>query len=295
VGQDLLRGRATTLGMRRPAAFGSARRSARPTENCWDRAAQSARSLVPTVECADRITTSGTDDGAVQDCGNAPSPDRLAAVDEFVPLTPDQVGWFRFYFDEQRWEWSEQVQRLHGYQPGAVTPTTDLVLAHKHPDDRDEVAANLHDITHTRGAFSSRHRIVKAGGAVRWVAVIGDQFFDDDGTVIGTHGFYVDVTSSTHLREDLITAKVIEIADKRADIEQVKGMLMLLYNIDEQVAFGLLKWLSQESNIKLRVLAQQIGIDLRAAAHDEIVTKAAFDHMLLTAHQRVKSDGGSSV
>ena len=46
-----------------------------------------------------------------------------------------RVGWFRFYFDDDRWEWSAQVERMHGYLPGSVTPTTEMVLAHKHPDD----------------------------------------------------------------------------------------------------------------------------------------------------------------
>ncbi|MGA7051793.1 MAG: antitermination regulator, partial [Mycobacterium sp.] len=31
---------------------------------------------------------------------------------------PQRVGWFRFYFTDQRWEWSEQVQLMHGYEPG---------------------------------------------------------------------------------------------------------------------------------------------------------------------------------
>ena len=56
---------------------------------------------------------------------------------------PQRVGWFRFYFADQRWEWSEQVQRMHGYEPGTVTPTTELVLSHKHPDDRGQVAATI--------------------------------------------------------------------------------------------------------------------------------------------------------
>jgi len=29
--------------------------------------------------------------------------------------SPQRAGWFRFYFADQRWEWSEQVQRMHGY------------------------------------------------------------------------------------------------------------------------------------------------------------------------------------
>jgi hypothetical protein len=88
-------------------------------------------------------------------------------------VSPERTGWFRFYFDDQRWEWSEQVQRLHGYQPGSVAPTTELVLSHKHPEDRGQVAATIQDITHTRGVFSSRHRIIDTEGVVRWVIVIG--------------------------------------------------------------------------------------------------------------------------
>jgi hypothetical protein len=40
---------------------------------------------------------------------------------------------------------------------------------------------------------------------VRWVVVIGDQF--RDATVIGTHGFYVDVTPVEQFREAMITAR----------------------------------------------------------------------------------------
>jgi hypothetical protein len=40
------------------------------------------------------------------------------------------VGWYRFYFADQRWEWSPEVEQIHGYQPGTVTPTTQLVLSH---------------------------------------------------------------------------------------------------------------------------------------------------------------------
>jgi hypothetical protein len=49
---------------------------------------------------------------------------------------------------------------MHGYEPGSVTPTTDLVLAHKHPDDRGQVAATIDQILNTHKAFSTRHRIV---------------------------------------------------------------------------------------------------------------------------------------
>lgn len=65
--------------------------------------------------------------------------------------------------------------------------------------------------------------------------------------------------------EDLVTARLAEISENRAGIEQTKGMLMLIYGIDDNAAFNLLKWLSQEANIKLRLLAEQISDPTSAA------------------------------
>lgn len=207
---------------------------------------------------------------------------------------PQRTGWFRFYFADQRWEWSEQVQRMHGYEPGGVTPTTELVLSHKHPDDRGQVAATIDQILNTGQAFSTRHRIIDTGGQVRDVVVVGDQLHDDQGAVVGTHGFYVDVSPlPDQEREDLVTAKLAEIAEQRASIEQAKGMLMVIYGIGESAAFDLLKWLSQEANVKLRLLAEQICEDFRSAGPG-LTSQAEFDHLLLTTRERVNAAGAQA-
>jgi fructose-specific component phosphotransferase system IIB-like protein len=201
--------------------------------------------------------------------------------------TPQRAGWFRFYFEDQRWEWSEQVQRMHGYQPGTVTPTTDIVLSHKHPDDRGQVAATINDMVNQRQAFSTRHRIVDTHGDVHHVVVVGDQFCDDNDEVIGTHGFYIDVTpAATRNSEDAITAKVAAIAQRRGVIDQAKGMLMLVYGVDEDAAFNLLKSLSQVRNMKLAPLAQQIAKDFAELGREAIGSRSRFDQRLLTAHER---------
>ncbi|OBH61510.1 PAS and ANTAR domain-containing protein [Mycobacterium sp. E2479] len=198
------------------------------------------------------------------------------------------AGWFRFYFADQRWEWSEQVQRMHGYEPGSVTPTTELVLSHKHPDDRGHVSATIDQMIQTHQAFSTKHRIVDTRGDVHHVVVVGDQILDDDGDVIGTHGFYIDVSEPRErMREDEMSAKIAEISENRAGIEQAKGMLMLIYGISESAAFDLLKWLSQEANIKLRPLAERIAEDFRRAGLP-LNAQSEFDHLMLTAHERVE-------
>ena len=71
------------------------------------------------------------------------------AFDEVGVASKTRVGAFRFYFDDQRWEWSEQVQRMHGYQPGTITPTTELMLSHKHPEDREQIEQTLDTIRRT--------------------------------------------------------------------------------------------------------------------------------------------------
>jgi PAS domain S-box-containing protein len=214
--------------------------------------------------------------------GDTPQVELALAGGETQP-----AGWFRFYFNDQRWEWSEQVQRMHGYEPGSVAPTTDLVLSHKHPDDRGQVAATIDQVMDTRQAFSTRHRIIDTGGNVRHVVVVGDRLFDQHGGVVGTHGFYVDVTPPLEqVQEDVVTAKLAEISENRASIEQAKGMLMLIYGMDAAAAFDLLRWLSQEANVKLRPLAEQVASDFRDAGliHNH---RSEFDHLLMTAHERV--------
>ena len=202
---------------------------------------------------------------------------------------PQRVGWLRFHFADQRWEWSPQVQQMHGYQPGTVVPTTELVLSHKHPDDYGPVAATLAEIRRTSGAFSTRHRIVDTRGEVHSVVVIGDQLCDDSGAVIGTHGFYVDVTPSLREeKQELLNEAVAEIAESRSAIDQAKGMLMLVYRITEDTAFELLRWRSQETNVKLRVLAEQIIRDFLALEYDETLPERGnYDRLLLTAHTRL--------
>jgi fructose-specific component phosphotransferase system IIB-like protein len=216
--------------------------------------------------------------------GHTPVEQALAGGD------PQRVGWFRFYFADERWEWSPQVERMHGYEPGSVVPTTDLVLSHKHADDYGQVAATLDEIRRTSGAFSTRHRIIDTRGDVHHVVVVGDQLHGDDG-VVGTHGFYVDVTPSMVDRHDrMVSAAVAEIAEARGSIEQAKGMLMLVYRISAESAFELLRWRSQETNTKLRALAEQIVKDFLGLTYEEeLPHRSTYDRLLLTAHLRAQS------
>ena len=90
--------------------------------------------------------------------------------------TLQAVGWYRFYFGDERWEWSAEVAQIHGYQPGTVTPTTQLVLSHKHPDDYRYIAATLDDIRRTHKPLSTRHRIITVQGQTRDIVILVSDF-----------------------------------------------------------------------------------------------------------------------
>lgn len=220
----------------------------------------------------------------------SPDPASHALIEQALTGgAPQHVGSFRFYFVDERWEWSPEVAQMHGYPPAPLSPTTDQVLSHKHPDDYWQVAATLEQIRKNEQAFSTRHRIIDLQQCVHHVIVVGDRLYDDDGMVVGTHGFYVDV-SATMGREhrESVADAVDEIAKSRGNIEQAKGMLMLIYGLNADAAFELLKWRSQETNIKLRILAEQIVTDFSTADGGiDFPLREVYDRLLLTAHQRI--------
>ncbi|TPG28269.1 PAS and ANTAR domain-containing protein [Mycolicibacterium hodleri] len=203
-----------------------------------------------------------------------------------------RTGFFRFLLADQHWEWSPEVEQMHGYGTGEVVPSTELVLSHEHPDDCGHLAATLEELVRTASPFSARHRIIDVRGEVREVIVVGDSVLDDDGEVMGTEGYYVDVTPSEHrVHQEAVTEAVTEITENRGGIDQAKGMLMLVYHIDAEAAFDLLKWRSQASNVKLRAIGQQIVADFLTLTYSDVLPpRSSYDRLLLTAHERIKDD-----
>lgn len=201
----------------------------------------------------------------------------LSAADLVLGLgEPQRVGRFWFYLDGQHWEWSDAVARMHGYKPGQVKPTTELLLQHKHPDDRDRVAAVLDRVMKGK-PFSGRHRIIDTAGRTHCVVVAGDRMLDDSGALAGTSGFYVDVTESLHSD---ISNVLSAVAEARSRIEQAKGVLMTAYGISAERAFDILVWRSQEANLKLRDVASRFLDAVASKASSE--TQSQVDQALLT-------------
>lgn len=197
-------------------------------------------------------------------------------------------GSFRFWFATQRWEWSPEVYVMHGYVPGQIEPSTEVLLAHKHPEDRAQVAEAITRSLTSGEPFSSRHRFIDTSGREHPVMLISDSIMGPDGAVVGTSGYYIDLTETVAAAErDTLQTVLPEVVQYRAVIEQAKGALMRTYRINADQAFNVLRWRSQETNVKLRDLAQALidELDLLPALPANAVT--AVDHLLLTLHERM--------
>ncbi|SPM38913.1 hypothetical protein MNAB215_1094, partial [Mycobacterium numidiamassiliense] len=208
-------------------------------------------------------------------------------ADEYV-----NVGEFRFWFVGPRWEWSDEVALMYGYEPGSVEPTTELLLSHKHSDDRAHVQDLLDRALHSGGSFSSRHRFLDTAGVVHDALVVADRMLDDSGAVVGTAGYFVDLTDTFHdNRREVLDEALPDLVQARALIEQAKGALMAVYRLTADQAFAVLRWRSQETNVKLRELAKQVLDDLATLPSSAPDVQSAFDHLLLTVHERIQGAG----
>ncbi|HEY1841179.1 MAG TPA: PAS and ANTAR domain-containing protein [Mycobacterium sp.] len=211
-------------------------------------------------------------------------PARWPAIDADKP----GVGAFRFWFVGQRWEWSDELARMHGYEPGTVEPTTELLMSHNHPDDRGHVQDLLDRALLSKGSFSSRHRFIDTAGTVHDAIVVADRVSDNAGVVVGTAGYYLDLTATfVETRQVALDEALPDLFEARAVIEQAKGVLMAVYRVSPEQAFGVLRWRSQETNTKLRSLAKQLIIENAKLPPPSAETQSAFDHLLLTVHQRI--------
>lgn len=170
-----------------------------------------------------------------------------------------QVGWFRFHFADERWEWSAEVEVMRLL--GTAVPTTELVLSHKHPEDRQQVATTLDEVRRHRQSFSTRHRIVDTAGRVHHVIVVADKL-----PTAPARWWERRASTSTSAPQRTRSRNVSALRSPRspragAIIEQAKGMLMVVYGINAEAAFDLLRWRSQEGNVELRLLAEQVVAD----------------------------------
>jgi len=84
-------------------------------------------------------------------------------------------GGFRFDRTDGSWWWSPGMFLLHGYDPDrlhGVVPSMRLLLAHRHPADRQALADAWAHLVGDGRLVAFRHRVVGADGVIRPVFTV---------------------------------------------------------------------------------------------------------------------------
>jgi hypothetical protein len=121
-------------------------------------------------------------------------------------------GPFRYTVPTATWWWADDLYRIHGFEPGDIVPTTDLLVAHKHPEDAAVATAIIQNALTSGQPFALWHRIIDARQRTRTVVQVGDGVHDAEGNLVEVRGYMVDVTGSKRSQ----TARDIDEAVRRS-------------------------------------------------------------------------------
>ncbi len=179
------------------------------------------------------------------------------------------------------WSWSDTVYAIHGFEPGDVVPTAAVMLSHCHPGDRAGLSTLLNMVGHRSEATceAAQYRLIDAVGREHWVA-LSLEFLPGEELARGT---LLDLTDRYTTSSALVVNAMLATAlESRSIIDQAKGVVRLVYGTDDATAFALLKSYSQQTNVKLRTIAETIVESLgRAHALPPAVRRALDDAFLV--------------
>jgi PAS domain S-box-containing protein len=137
------------------------------------------------------------------------------------------LGTFEVDLRSNRFTWSDEMYRLHGYEPGEVEPTSELILSLVHPDDREAFAADSKRMLESPYHARRRYRIKLDDGEVRHL--IGENQIEEDGAgnPVRMFGTVQDITDDVLAERELLAHH--ELSQALSEWESLdEGMVDLL-------------------------------------------------------------------
>jgi len=169
------------------------------------------------------------------------------------------VGHFVYRVAGDEWSWSTGLYTMHGYAPDEISVSTEVILEHKHPEDRSRALAVLETALEDGRPFSCYHRIIDRSQRVRSVLSVGHGVEGPGGEVVRVEGYFVDLTQVRRDQTEVeVQTALARIAEHREAIDEAKGMVMIATGGSSDTAFACLRRYSQAANMKLHDIAHRL-------------------------------------
>ena len=181
-------------------------------------------------------------------------------MSDHPPLLPlHAVTTYEYDAGADSWTWASPVPVLQYTHDGAAM-TTEELLTHVHPDDRESTLAQFLGLLHDRTPYSCLYRLVDSTGAVHPVVNVGTPVYDGD-QLTCLRGFVVDITAP--LGENARSA-VAAALPRGAVVDQATGALMLGFGVEAEIAYRLLGGYATRAGLPPHRLAADIVDGLAA-------------------------------
>jgi PAS domain S-box-containing protein len=103
--------------------------------------------------------------------------------------------------------WAASLERVHGLEPGTFPGTFEAFQREIHPDDLDDVLANVRRAAEGQGPYEVTYRIRRPDGEVRWIEARGRLIRDGEGRPLRMLGVCADVTERRARDEALVESE----------------------------------------------------------------------------------------
>ncbi|WP_442796186.1 PAS domain-containing protein [Pelobium manganitolerans] len=103
-------------------------------------------------------------------------------------------GSFEWFPGIDHFFWSEELFRIHGYEPNSVEITINFYQSLVHPDDIEKCKSYLESMFNNKTNFAFEYRIVRPDKSIRYVYLTAKLVLDDDDNIAKIIGNLQDIT-----------------------------------------------------------------------------------------------------
>lgn len=203
-----------------------------------------------------------------------------------------QVGSFYWDAKNNAMTWSSEMYRIYGRAPGEFEGTLEAFLSCVHKDDRADVRRSVEATIQAGGSFRITERILRPGGEIRTLELVGVADQDVTGRFIGLHGTCIDISERTLAKSRLALSE----ERFRLLVEKVTDYAIFMLDVDGKV----MSWNEGAARIKGYRADEIIGEpisrfyppeEVRRRHPESLLKKAETEGRVEEEGWRVRKDG----
>lgn len=133
-----------------------------------------------------------------------------------IALRANGMGLWVWDLRQDSAQWSDEVFRMVGLEPGSVTPSTEEWIQFIHPDDVEPVRRAVQRTRELGEEYHQQYRVRRIDGSIRWIESQGKCQRDAQGRIERVVGVLADITSRRQSEEAMLRAEKLAVAGRLA-------------------------------------------------------------------------------